>query len=92
VRLPATFTITSAGLLNPPVIAVPKGLPVQLTVVSKDSHGHTVVLHSKPPHQLKVPANGQASVLIPHLPKATYKVFVDGVPKGSLSIGVQVGP
>jgi hypothetical protein len=74
------------------VIAVPKGLPVELTVASLDGQAHTVVLETEPRHMLKVPANGKASVLLPRLKKATYKVVVDGTVRGSLSIGVQVGP
>jgi hypothetical protein len=92
VRLPATFTITADGLLTPPVIAVPAGLPVQLTVISKLPTAQEIVLESKPPYRLKVPANGKASTLLGKLPKQTYKVLVGGHPKGSLSIGVQVGP
>jgi hypothetical protein len=79
-------------VLNPPVIAVPAGLPVQLTVISKLSTPQDVVLESKPAHRLKVPANGRASVLLRKLPKKTYKLLVGGHPSGSLSIGVKVGP
>jgi hypothetical protein len=92
VRLPATFTIAPDGTLNPPVIAVPASLPVQLTVVSKDGHAHHVVLQSAVPRALSVPANGKGSVLLTGLHKGDYKVVVDGKVKGSLSIGVQVGP
>lgn len=92
VRLPATFTLTAAGTLNPPVIAVPAGLPVQLTVVSQSASPQVVVLATKPARTIKVPAHGKASVLLKRVPKGTYKVEIGGEPKGSLSIGVQVGP
>jgi hypothetical protein len=92
VRLPATFTIAPGGTLNPPVIAVPSSLPIELTVVSADGHAHHVVLQTSKPHALSVPANGKASVLLTGLKKGDYKLLVDGAVRGSLSIGVQVGP
>jgi hypothetical protein len=92
VRLPATFKIAPDGTLSPPVIAVPASLPIQLTVVSADGHAHHVVLQTSKPHALSVPANGKASVLLVGLKKGDYKLVVDGAVKGSLSIGVQVGP
>jgi hypothetical protein len=89
VRLPATFSIASGGQLMPPTIGAPAGVTVELTVLSHDSKADQVVVAG---HRLSVPAGGSASALLSRLQKRTYTVAVDGLPRGSLVIGVAPGP
>jgi hypothetical protein len=89
VRVPATFLILPNGRMNPPQIAVPAGLPVELTVAGAGHEAHRVVAAG---HSLSVPPGGRASVRITGLKKGHYVIQVDGRSAGLLVIGAQPGP
>lgn len=90
--MPATFTITAGGSLDPPTISVPAGFPVELTVVSGDGKAHRVVVRTPVAQTLKVPAHGRASVRLTKLRPGGYTLEVDGAARGTLEIGGQPGP
>ena len=90
-RVPASFTITPAGTVNPPTITVPAHFAVELIVVS-DGGAHQITLRTPHPASLTVRAHGQASALIKSLPAGRYPLQVDGAPKGALVIGGSPGP
>ncbi len=91
-EVPALFTVTTGGALVPATVSVPAAIPVQLTVVSRDGHAHTVVLRSPATRTLKVPPGGRASALITGLGPGTYRLELDGTVRGTLTIGAQPGP
>jgi hypothetical protein len=92
VRVPATFTVTPAGRLNPSTVSAPAFLPVQVTVIAADGHDHHVVVGTPDPHALTVPAGGRASVLIRGQRAGQYAIRLDGVAAGFLLIGGEPGP
>ncbi len=91
-RVPATFIIAAGGRLSPPSVSAPAFLAVQLTIVSRDSRSHQVLLRTPTQHSLAVPAHGHASVLIPGLRAGHYPLELDGTARGALSIGGEPGP
>jgi hypothetical protein len=82
----------TGGQLSPKLVTAPAFLAVQLTVSSGDGKAHQVVLDTPAPHTLSVPANGQASALVPGLKAGEYALKVDGATRGGLVIGGEPGP
>jgi hypothetical protein len=87
--VPARFTILTGGSVNPPTITVPAHFPVELIVISGDRRRHEAALGRR---SLTVPARGQASTLIHGLRSGSYRLQVDGTPRGVLVIGGAPGP
>ncbi len=92
VRLPATYVIRRGGVLSPPLVAAPAAVTIALTVVSSDGRAHRVALRSPNAPMLVVPAAGRASSLLAGLRAGSYGIYVDGVRRGALVIGVAPGP
>jgi hypothetical protein len=92
VRLPATYVIRPGGMLSPPLVSAPASVTIALTVVSTDGRAHRVRLRSPGSPVLTVPAGGRASALISAPKAGSYPMYVDGVRRGALVIGVSPGP
>lgn len=90
VRLPATFTIEAGGKLSPPTVTAPAGVTIDLTLVSGD--GKPYLVRGPFAETLPVPPHGHGSVTLRGLHRGHYPVIVDGVPRGTLIVGGQVGP
>jgi len=90
--LPATFELGPGGVLRPPTISAPAGVPVLLTAVSSDARPHQVVLGGPHPVRLSVPPHGRASAKVSDLRDGRYPITVDGAHRGALVIGAQPGP
>jgi hypothetical protein len=91
-RIPATYTISASGTLSPPTVAAPAGYDVQLTLISRAGRASTVVIVSKTPLNLVVPAGGKTFAFLKKPPKGTYRIDVDGQQAGTLVIGAAPGP
>jgi hypothetical protein len=91
-RIPATFILTSAGRLSPPVITAPAFLAVQLAVISRDGRAHHFVLRAPGTPMFTVPAHGRGSVLVRGLRAGHYALLMDGKVAGGLTIGGEPGP
>jgi hypothetical protein len=92
-RLPATYTIAARERVNPPIVAGPSKVTVALTFVSADHKPHRVLVRTAPPHVLRVPAAGRASVLLAGLPDGSYVLEIDGgAATATLQIGASPGP
>jgi hypothetical protein len=92
IRLPANFTVHSGGRLTPAALSAPAFLAVSLSVASGDQRLHRIVVRTRPPHSLLVPAGGRASVLIAGLRPGRYAILVDGKARGTLDVGGEPGP
>ena len=92
VRLPADFVIEPDDSLTPPFVAAPVGVTIQLGVRNLDREAHSFVLDTPKPYTIAVAPRGQATVLIAGLRKGTYRLLVDGTPRGQLVIGSAPGP
>jgi hypothetical protein len=89
VRLPAVFTIAPGGKLTPASVSAPAGVLIGLTVISGDGRAHRVTVGVM---ALAVPAGGRAYAALQGLHTGRYPVLVDGVRRGTLIVGGQVGP
>lgn len=78
--------------MSPPVITVPAGIPIQLTIISGDGRRHLAVLAAPTERTLRIPAHGRASVLMSGLHAGHYTLDVDGTARGTLAIGGAPGP
>jgi hypothetical protein len=92
-RIPATYTIGSAGTLSPPTISAPSGFTVAVTLTNRDSKAHTVIIGTpKPSAAIHIPIGARSYLLEPRLPKGSYAITVDGAVHGALVIGSAPGP
>jgi hypothetical protein len=90
--LPARFTILPGERLSPKTIFSPPHIRVELIVVSKDGRAHRAMLHIPHPRSITVPRNGRVEQLLPLLAVGTYRLDIDGKPRGALHIGGAPGP
>jgi hypothetical protein len=91
VRVPARFVV-SGGQLAPPTISVPPGLPIEVTVVSRDRAKRRVTIGTRPSRVLSVGLNGSASVRLVGLRGGRYRLAVAGGGSGALVVGGAPGP
>jgi hypothetical protein len=91
-RVPATYTIGAGGTLSPQVISPPAGYTVEITFIDQGSAVDHVTVNTPRPLRLVVPAGGDSSQLVSHLPKGSYSIIVNGTKRGSLVIGSAPGP
>ena len=92
IRLPADFTVRSGGRLIPASVSSPAFLAISLSVASGDHRSHRILVRTRPPHSLRVPAGGRASILIAGLRPGHYLMLLDGRPRGALDVGGEPGP
>jgi hypothetical protein len=88
----AAFVIDAGGKLAPPTISVPSKVVIALAVADHDHAAHLVLLNAPHRYSLHVKPGGDATMRIPGLPDGTYRIDVDGVARGELSVGAQGGP
>jgi hypothetical protein len=83
----------ASGTLSPHTVAVPAGYNVQVTFLNHGGSTESVIIHTKPPVTLLIPAHGHSSAIEKHLPKGTYPISINGRDDaGSLVIGAAPGP
>jgi hypothetical protein len=88
----ANVTIAASGDISPPVVSVPSGVGVELHVTNHSNAAATVAL-SVPSHPSAHVAPGASSTLeTGGLRDGTYRITVNGTPRGQLMIGAQGGP
>jgi hypothetical protein len=85
-------TVSASGDISPPVVSVPSGVGVELHVTNRGSGTAAVVL-SVPSHpSVHVAAGAGATLETGGLKDGTYRILVNGTPRGQLMIGAQGGP
>jgi hypothetical protein len=87
-ELPALFTITPGGGLDPTAVSLPTVRAVRLAVVSKDGRGHRIAVRM--PLGLRgvtVAAHGRAAAVISGVRPGRYVVDVDGLARGVILVG-----
>ena len=86
------MTITASGDVSPPVVSVPSGVGVLIHVTNHGSSAATVAL-AVPAHPGVHVAPGAGGTLkTVGLKDGTYRIVVNGTPRGQLLIGAQGGP
>ena len=85
-------SIAANGDISPPVVSVPSGVGVELHVTNHGSGAATVAL-SVPSHpSVHVAAGASGTLETAGLKDGTYRILVNGTPRGQLMIGAQGGP
>ncbi len=88
----SNLTVSANGDVTPPVVSVPSGVGVELHVTNHGSGAATVAL-SVPGHpSVKVAAGANGALQTAGLKDGTYRILVNGTPRGQLMIGAQGGP
>ena len=91
-RVETNVTVAANGDVSPPVLSVPSGVGVEIHVTNRGSAAATVAL-SVPTHPSVHLASGASGKLESGgLKDGTYRIIVNGTPRGQLMIGAQGGP
>jgi hypothetical protein len=84
--------VDANGGVTPPVVSVPSGVAVELHITNHSGVAATVEL-SVPSHPgVHVAPSGRATLQTAGLKDGTYRILVNGTPRGQLMIGAQGGP
>lgn len=88
----SNLAVAANGDVSPPVVSVPSGVGLELHVANHGSSAATVVLSvpSHPSAHLAPGATGRLET--GGLKNGTYRILVNGTPRGQLMIGAQGGP
>jgi hypothetical protein len=88
----SNLTVSANGDVSPPVVSVPSGVGVDLHITYHGSGAATVAL-SVPGHpSVKVAPGGHATLQTGGLKDGTYRILVNGTPRGQVLTGAQGGP
>jgi hypothetical protein len=88
----ANVTIAGNGDISPPVVSVPSGVGVELHVTNHGSAAATVALSAPAHPSAHVAAGATGTLESAGLKNGTYRILVNGTPRGQLMIGAQGGP
>ncbi|HEY1712633.1 MAG TPA: cupredoxin domain-containing protein [Solirubrobacteraceae bacterium] len=88
----ANVTIAANGDVSPPVVSVPSGVGVELHVTNHASAAATVALSAPAHPSAHVAAGATGTLESAGLKNGTYRILVNGTPRGQLMIGAQGGP
>jgi hypothetical protein len=91
-RVETSVTIATNGDVSPPVLSVPSGVGIEIHVSNHGSGTATVAL-SVPAHPgLHLAAGTSGKLESAGLKNGTYRILVNGTPRGQLLSGAQGGP
>jgi hypothetical protein len=88
----ANMTVNAAGDVSPPVVSVPSGIGVQLNVTNHGTSVVTVSLAGTVHASARLNPGSSGQLRPGALPNGTYRILVNGTPRGQLMIGAQGGP
>ena len=91
-RVETSVTIATNGDVSPPVVSVPSGVGIEIHVRNHGSVPETVELSvpARPSVHLAPFASGKLESA--GLKNGTYRILVNGIPRGQLLSGAQGGP
>lgn len=82
-QLPATFTITAGGGLDPTAVSLPAVRAVKFSIVSRDGRTHHVLLRmTAGPRGLTVAGHHRATLVLRGVAPGRYVIDVDGLARG----------
>jgi hypothetical protein len=91
-RVETSVTIATNGDVSPPVLSVPSGVGIEIHVINHQSGTATVAL-SVPAHpSVHLAAGASGKLESAGLKNGTYRILVNGTPRGQLLSGAQGGP
>ena len=86
------MAVSAGGDISPPVVSVPSGVGVEIHITNHGRSADTVAL-SVPGHpSVHVEPGAGDTLQIGGLKDGTYRILVNGTPRGRLMIGAQGGP
>jgi hypothetical protein len=88
----ANMTVNAAGDVSPPVLSIPSGVGVEIHVSNHGSSMDAVVLVVPAHPSVHVAPGKSATLQSGGLKDGTYRILVNGTPRGQLLIGAQGGP
>jgi hypothetical protein len=88
----ANVSIAASGALSPPVVSVPSGVGVELHVTNHGGAAATIALSTPGHPSVHVAPGASGTLKTGGLKDGTYRILVNGSPKGQLMIGAQGGP
>jgi hypothetical protein len=87
-----SVTINASGDVSPPVVSVPSGVGVQIHLTNHGSSAATVALAVPAHPSVNIGAGASGTLQSAGLKDGTYRIVVNGTPRGQLLIGAQGGP
>src|ERR1700727_1083891 len=91
-RVETSVTIATNGDVSPPVLSVPSGVGIEIHVTNHGSGTATAAL-SVPAHpSVHLAAGASGTLESAGLKNGTYRILVNGTPRGQLLVGAQGGP
>jgi hypothetical protein len=91
-KVETSVTIATNGDVSPPVLSVPSGVRIEIHVSNHGSATATVAL-SVPAHpSVHLAAGASGKLESAGLKNGTYRILVNGTPRGQLLSGAQGGP
>ena len=91
-RVESNVTIAANGDVSPPFVSVPSGVGIEIHVTNHGRATATVAL-SVPAHpSVHVAAGASGTLESAGLKDGTYRILVNGTPRGQLITGAQGGP
>jgi hypothetical protein len=86
------LTVSAKGDISPPVVSIPSGVGVEIHVTNHGTAADTVVLGVPAHPSVRVGAGASGTLETGGLKDGTYRILVNGTPRGQLLIGAQGGP
>jgi hypothetical protein len=87
-----TLAVSASGDVAPPVVSVPSGVGVEIHVTNHGGATATVALAVPTHPSIHVHAGASGTLQTGGLKDGTYRILVNGTPRGQLLIGAQGGP
>jgi hypothetical protein len=88
----SNVTVSANGDISPPVVSVPSGVGIELHITNHGGSPDTVALSVASHPSVKVAPGASGTLETGGLKEGTYRILVNGTPRGQLLIGAQGGP
>jgi hypothetical protein len=86
------MAVSATGDLLPPVVSVPSGVGVEIHVANNGSSAATVTLSVPGQPSAYVGPGAIGMLQTAGLQEGTYRILVNGTPRGQILAGAQGGP
>jgi hypothetical protein len=91
-KVETSVTIATNGDVSPPVLSVPSGVRIEIQVSNHGSGTATVALSVPANPSVHLAAGASGKLESAGLKNGTYRILVNGTPRGQLLSGAQGGP
>jgi hypothetical protein len=88
----ADVSIAAGGNISPPVVSVPSGVEVEIEVTNHGASAVSVSVAGTPHASARLNAGSSGKLRTEELRSGTYRILVNGTPRGQILAGAQGGP